>query len=499
MRPNTRNDIVDAANFVLATRDTGYRSTASAVAELVDNSLQAEASNVSIFIAEDTNEDKNRVWLAALDNGTGMPPAALSRALQFGGSSRFNGRIGLGRFGMGLPNSSLSQCRHVDVFSWQDHQSIHHTYLDVDEIVAGKMKRVPPPLRATLPQWAVSQAGASGTLVVWTKCDRLDNRRPATIARKLHAPLGRKFRYFLWQGAQIKINGDPIRGIDPLFCHPSAQISGASEFCEPLQYEMRLPHGNEGVSLIRVRFSLLPVEQWHHWTNEMKQSAGLSGGAGVSIVRAGREIAFGWYFLAKRRKQNYDDWWRCEISFEPDLDEWFGVTHSKQGINPTPELESVLSHDITAIANRLNHLVREAFLQSKSRSSTAAAQKATSAEWVLPLLGQVSENNGDKVHGGQEARRVGYCVRLEAQSNPEFVTWSIDNGALVLTINENHPFYSKVYLPLLQQNDTKALFYLECMLLSYARSEARYATEDGHILTTQLRKDWSNALAVLLS
>jgi hypothetical protein len=46
--------------------------------------------------------------LSVLDNGCGMDPTTLRQALRFGGSSRFNDRSGLGRFGIGLPNSSLS-------------------------------------------------------------------------------------------------------------------------------------------------------------------------------------------------------------------------------------------------------------------------------------------------------------------------------------------------------------------------------------------------------
>ena len=67
---------------------------------------------------------------------------------------------------------------------------------------------------------------------------------------------------------------------------------------------------------------------------------GIVKAAGVSVVRAQREVAYGWFCMGRKRRENYDDWWRCEVSFEPDLDEYFGLTHSKQGINPTAELRS---------------------------------------------------------------------------------------------------------------------------------------------------------------
>ena len=47
------------------------------------------------------------------------------------------------------------------------------------------------------------------------------------------------------------------------------------------------------------------------------------------------------------------------------MDEMFGVTHSKQGVNPRTELKLILSPDMEAIARTLNRRVREAFDRSK--------------------------------------------------------------------------------------------------------------------------------------
>jgi hypothetical protein len=494
-----QKSIVEVRNFVLATRDTGYRSTAAAIAELVDNAVQAKATSVHVFVNDSRTNEEKQIAIAVLDNGSGMEPTILRTALQFGGSGRFNERTGLGRFGMGLPNSSLSQCRHVEVYSWQHPDTVYHSYLDVDEIVAGEMTFVPYPSLSSLPSWARDKAGDSGTLIIWTKCDRLNNRRVATIANKLRAPLGRRFRYFLWQGTSIFVNDEAIVAIDPLFCHPSVQVHGATVVYEPLEYRMHLPENAEGSSIIRVRFSLLPIEKWSTWSIEERRKAGISGGAGVSIVRAGREIAYGWYFMGRRRKQNYDDWWRCEVTFEPELDEWFGVTHSKQDINPTQELESVLNPDIIAIANRLNNTVREEFLRHRSINETAATQKASVAEWLLPGIEQPATTDHPTASTKRHTPRLHYSINVEARTEPDFVVWQIENGGLRLIINENHPFFVKVYHPLRKNGNVDALFHLECILLAYARSEASHASESQEVWAAQVRQDWSNTLAALLS
>ena len=47
---------------------------------------------------------------------------------------------GLGRFGMGLPNSSVSQCKHVEVYSWQKPGKVHFAELDIDKIRNNKLQ-----------------------------------------------------------------------------------------------------------------------------------------------------------------------------------------------------------------------------------------------------------------------------------------------------------------------------------------------------------------------
>jgi DNA topoisomerase VI subunit B len=131
-----RAPLVRASNFLLATRDSGYRSTAYAVAEFVDNSLQAGASSVSVHVL--TVEDPSfPIELMVVDDGAGMAEETFADSLSFGGSTRFNDRSSLGRYGRGLPNGALSCGRCVEVYSWRRGRVLT-TRLDVDELlVAG--------------------------------------------------------------------------------------------------------------------------------------------------------------------------------------------------------------------------------------------------------------------------------------------------------------------------------------------------------------------------
>ena len=176
----TNHDIVPPHLVVKAMRDSGYRNAAYAIAELIDNAIQAGATQVELLCGERRQLVRQRERtqvseIAVLDNGSGMSADVLRMALQFGNGTRLDDRSGIGRFGMGLPNSSISQARRVDVWSWQDGvENAIHTYLDIDEIIGGKLSQVPQPQFKAVPEiWRTIGTcfEQAGTLVVWSTID----------------------------------------------------------------------------------------------------------------------------------------------------------------------------------------------------------------------------------------------------------------------------------------------------------------------------------------
>ena len=75
--PGVAVPIVAPEHFVVATRDTGYRSLAAAVSELVDNSIQANATRVDVVVKEIDSAHVQPMVLGVLDNGDGMSMATL--------------------------------------------------------------------------------------------------------------------------------------------------------------------------------------------------------------------------------------------------------------------------------------------------------------------------------------------------------------------------------------------------------------------------------------
>lgn len=485
-------EIVAQERFILTTRDTGYRGTVAAIAELLDNAIQAHARSIHILIRENGHRSEGRwqrhIEVAVLDDGIGMDREQLWSALQFGGSSRFADRSGLGRFGMGLPNSSVSQSRRIEVYSWQTRGEARMTYLDVDEVAGGQLRTIPTPLNAGLPQYILPYAGEHGTLVVWPRCDRLDFRKAITVAEKLAGPLGRIYRRAIWNGVQVYINGAAVPALDPMFCHPETGTGGAMLYGAPLRYEFAGQDGRQAI--IEVRFTLLPVSEWSRLPVEEKRQLGIVGGGGASFLRVEREIDVGWKLFGDKRRENYDDWWRCEVSFPPALDEEFGVTHSKQGVNPSNKVKAVLAPDLEAIARELNAKVRAAFFELKRSAPSRAVLVASDCDRRLPptrLLQQLRGSAG-----------MTYQIQRAGLASASFFRTDQREGKLIITLNTKHPFFERVYEPLTRSTDADARFAIEVLLLAAGRAEFDVAGRGAGGALREHREAWSDALAAFL-
>ena len=492
--------IVEADRFIRSTRDSGYKNTASAISELVDNAIQAEATSIDIRISK--AEATNQIEVSVVDDGCGMDPFTLRQALQFGGSSRFNDRSGLGRFGMGLPNSSLSQAKRVTVTSWTNLDAMNRpgrnvvgsgspisTYLDTDEIACGKMTEVPPPLTAQ--SFGSSYQSNSGTVVHWSNCDRLDYRYASTISRHVSRELARRFRYFIAQEVSISVNGRVIKPFDPLFLRFSKSQDRALQYGDEIRYTMSSSPDDKfaPTGTVRVCFSELPVKKWAHLSNQEKRDRGIVSKAGVSIVRANREVDYGWFFLGDKRKENYDEWWRCEVHFDPILDEAFGLTHTKQQIRPQQYILEALSPDIEATARALNARVRTAHAQLKRPHSAKRSESITSvrSDFLEPVQG---------VHAAR--LMTPYRLRIAPLDDGCFYAFQSQRGYFLLTLDPDHAFYRELYAPLSKSSSTQDLQTLiELVLFSAARAEATMTSSEKEQLDV-FRGKWSNMLETLL-
>lgn len=497
-----RPRLVSPANFILATRDSGYRSTGMAIAEFVDNAIQAGARRVDVGLAT-TSDHAFPIEIRVVDDGAGMDEITLSSALTFGGSSRFDDRTSLGRYGMGLPNGALSRARCVEVTTWQNGR-VFSASLDVDDFVA-RGRRALRPARVIERPSSVP-ATRSGTAVVLRRCDRLELRRPSALARRVISELARVYRRFLVDGLDLRVNGEVVRPYDPLMLMSDAIAKGGRQFGDVLRYCVE---GTGGTGLIEVRFSELPIEQWHMLPAERKRELGVTSSPCVSILRAHREIDSGWFFTGSKRRENYDDWWRCEVAFEPSLDELFGLTHAKQSIAPRPELLELLVPDVEPIARGLNSRVRRRFELTKVKTPLTLAEKqASRAASSLPPLRvrstPIPSELRDAVGLGGDASSSTLSHRIVVTDLPGSDAFDVvlDRGTVIVVVNSQHPLYRDVVGPLAgSDTETDRVMATRIVLgvLAAGHVEGSLTRKSDRQTAADLRHAWGQVLATFLN
>ena len=178
--------IVDIKNMGDALRNTGYKNIESAVSEIIDNSVEANAKNIFVILREGVATSGRKVVneIGFLDNGDGMSADILGSCLGIGASTR-QARKGMGRFGVGLPQASLYACPEIEVYSWQDGiENAKKVYLDINKIKDGIQTEIEDPVLEKIPDpyagyisyqtmFEQYDFAKSGTLVIWKKCDRI--------------------------------------------------------------------------------------------------------------------------------------------------------------------------------------------------------------------------------------------------------------------------------------------------------------------------------------
>lgn len=379
-----RFDLVPTNLAITAMRDNGYKNTAYALAELIDNSIQAGASRVEVLCSEREEQLSHRRRrrideIAVVDNGCGMDITTLRMALQFGNGTRLDDRSGMGRFGMGLPNSSISQCRRVDVWTWQAGlESALHTSIDLDDIERGGGDQVPLPTTRAVPSLWLSGVNfaseQSGTLVIWSKLDKCAWKTAKAIIENSEFLVGRMYRRFIDQGrATIRMaafmKGRPnairidkiVEVNDPLYLTspsstpaPFAKEAMFDPYGESWEYPHRFVIDGRTYEAV-ARFTV--ARQEARRSPEGRDGGHLPHGkhagrnVGVSIVRADREIELSLALVNPSDPR--ERWWGVEIDFPPELDELFGVTNNKQAARTLSDLldrevESMLEPNQTA-------------------------------------------------------------------------------------------------------------------------------------------------------
>ncbi len=348
---------------VNALRNTGYKSTSHALAELVDNSIQAHATKVRIVV--EVNPPKaggKRLYInriAVVDNGDGMDRSLLYTAILFGQGTHFEEVGGLGKFGVGLPQASLSQATRLKVWTWQD--GVDHSYstgFDISNkewIDAGCIINdvVDEPVN---PVWRkmIDSEWKSGTVVEWSGLDKITNTTESALYSNSEFLIGRMYRYWINSGDVVInycvverdtgriIRDVNFRAVDPLYVMDNTSDKSLNPPVYPM-FEEFTPkvidvHWKDNVYKVTIRTSVAKPEVLKLVNKKDAAGRELYGkhaakNIGLSIVRENRELELDnrWNGSYTFKRDPRERWWGAEISFGRELDELFGVTNDKQG------------------------------------------------------------------------------------------------------------------------------------------------------------------------
>lgn len=502
----------DAGRVIMSLRDSGY-DFCTAVADIVDNSIAANASFVRI--AAVCSEKDGNILIAIADNGCGMDIDDLCNALTYGSAKRED-EHSLGKFGLGLKTASTSQCRKVSLVSRKGrYGDVAKLCLDIDHTEqTGKWEYLESePTRLDLRYLESAADGGSGTVVIWENCDRLMGRsykNPGGSTQQnafkkkveeLRFHLAMVFQRFLdrtdkrAKNVRIVLNGDTINPYDPFALHLKKTTT---------VYDDELLIGYEecpGEAPVKGTAYVVPSR------DELKTNSDLEA---VFPQKIAPDSMQGLYIYRENRLIHWGDWCglhktefhyrlcRVELSFDAFLDDCFSVDFQKSKVSLDKIIEEWLKTEVLPEARRIaDERYRKGIVSTSTSTSTVTHSRSNKTiskfeDSDSKRQFSVKENaRGERTISSKKGRsfteKIPESSYSKAKANvrtveglPDDALWRagvFNDGGIPRTyveINSSHPFYQHAYYAC--KGNPNAIRCLDYLLWSLAQAE--YATKD---------------------
>lgn len=463
----------NAGKLISALRDTGYDNLSS-ISDILDNAVDAEAKNVWIDI-DPLGDD---FVVSVSDDGYGMDFDTLDQAMKLGSLTERTIDSDLGKYGMGLVTASLSIGKRLTVIT-SDGNSHLTSIQDVDDIVEANSfeKTIGESSKEEIEIFKkLTRNADSGTVVLISKCDRMQNPNINQFSKQITKSLAQIFRIFLASNLNIFVRGDKVRAYDPLWLDKGAELFSDDMF--------EVKNGDETES-IRVRIVALPK-------SSSSQEAELNGinqaNQGFYLLRNNREVAAG-EMLGLVAKHNRANRFRAEIYFSGNIDDQMGINFTKKRIRPQQQimdkLKEITLPQFRSILRKFerDNPVSEDDSQEHDKSAKFINQKAKLLIKPKPEIEQrAPKTNAGIAHskGDGNGKRNPLTSResLAEKVNCRFELRKMDTGGnffiadqigktTVITYNVDHPFYKSLISENLDRPEIiAALDYLTYSLAS---------------------------------
>jgi hypothetical protein len=505
--------------FVRGIRDIGYRSNGDAIAELIDNALQAYADRVDVLFGyEGTSSNKKPMQLAVVDNGHGMEADMIRMAVMWGGTHRENDRRGLGRYGYGLPCSSVSLGRRFSVISQIADGSFRSVTLDLDAITAGEYTDasgeivVPEPIPAEPPAFVSRHIAEvypdgfrSGTIILVEKLDRLE----WTTAQGLRDNLCRQFGvtyHKLRAEAALFVDGAFVEPIDPLFLTPGFHLvdldTDKSNPFDPVRIEVRDPESSAYLGAVTLRYAWLPPSFGS--IDKARDAVGMNANPRFSILKDYHGLIFsrnGRLIDIQTRTPwtsfiNNDRYIKVEVEFSATLDEAFGVTTSKQQVTVSQFMwDRLREAGLPKAIEQLRNKVKEAKAERRQEALSPGVGEKRLSERAMALADAVGSDGTEQTQRVLELWEFPYRLEYEHLIGHPFFRVEREQGVRKLHLNTAHRFFAEVYDSRMSTPELRSALEILLFSLGDVMLESPYG--DPQRASEQLQS-WSNRLDLAL-
>ncbi|ANE84328.1 MULTISPECIES: ATP-binding protein [Bacillus] len=330
------------SNFIKSLRDIGYTFEV-AVADILDNSITAQAKNIQVFCIPNPN-----TVFTLLDDGIGMSNSELINAMRLASNDPDSPREGtdLGKFGLGLKTASFSQCTNLTVLSKKD-GIVSLKQWDLDYISReNEWLLITPDIREyeNMPLFKKFMEQESGTLVVWRDVDVFSASDIPNKLETLRGHLSLVFHNFLEgvvpgkKAIGIYVNGERLEPFNPFNPKHIATQQLMPEKIKYLDSEIIvqpyiLPH-----------HSKLSQQEFERYATK----DGYTKSQGFYLYRAHRLLIYGtWWGM--HRTNDAHKLVRIKIDISNSQDFAWGIDIKKSAANPISEIKKDLKRIIQQV------------------------------------------------------------------------------------------------------------------------------------------------------
>ena len=534
MTEHTKQVLPSTRRLIEGFRDTGYTFNA-AVADIVDNSIAADAANVSVQVEFDLS---GKPLVLVSDDGHGMVLAKLENAMRYGSDERDDPNS-LGRFGLGLKTASTSFCRRLTVISQSpsaDAQPVAATW-DLDHVVrVNDWELFIGPASAaqtdTLDEAldglkAMSkQPNTSGTVVVWNEVDRLFKESDGAGNRRALKRLIDPLRWHLRTVYQRFLDDADVRARNVRIFLNGEELVAWDPFCEKytapeLEKKMKAISGNGDEADIILRAFILPAINEVADGEYRKDSRISNDRQGIYLYRENRLIE-GPNWLGIGAADTHMNNLRVELSFPAQLDATLEVDIKKSRVHLDPSFADDLAKFLTPVRREAQNRARRGNARAASKSGTAATRPTEIAigqnlpDLRLPKINKGADgsvtmtNNQGEVSLVDAGGKPSGKVRIRIDETPstlnvvklpnldDGVLWeaSLGDGKVQVAINTGHDWYQKAYLP--NASNSPLVQALEFLFHALATVEMNNTSPELDEVFQEFRVDVSRNLKKLV-